>query len=319
MTDPTDTPDTTSDGTFPAGPVEFDVTYWTEDDNAENLIGDELTDEEIRASFDDDDQDESGDDNLYDLSDQDLTDFVKELQDEEEVPEGLRTSSWHLAPSLVRLRAEINRKWPHRDKRSDGSIGDASHSARESDHNPNRRRSVDAIDTDKDGISPMTLVNACKKHPACNYVIWNRVIYSRVHGFRGHRYTGPNPHNHHIHTSVMQSVSAEQSRRGWLSSTTSSSVPATKPVNRPKYTLPPWPFGDKSRYFSPYLHSKPPVYNTIKNVQRKLYSIGYEPGAIDGMFGPKLREQIVYFQYYNGLHQDGLIGYKTYSKLQRRS
>ena len=61
-------------------------------------------------------------------------------------------TSWHLAPSLAQLRREINARWPNRDKSTDGSVGDLSHAARASDHNPNSRRSVNAIDIDEDGI-----------------------------------------------------------------------------------------------------------------------------------------------------------------------
>lgn len=35
--------------------------------------------------------------------------------------------SWTLAPSLARLLDEVNRRWPNRDKRSDGTIGDRAH------------------------------------------------------------------------------------------------------------------------------------------------------------------------------------------------
>lgn len=49
----------------------------------------------------------------------------------------------------VTLRAQIDRKWPKRDKRSDGWIGDAAHRARQSDHNPDSRGIVHAIDIDE--------------------------------------------------------------------------------------------------------------------------------------------------------------------------
>ena len=271
MTDPNTSPeqvDTEADGVLePAGTITVDVTYWEEDDTPEDLIGEELTDEELRTVFADDDQDVSDDGPLFELTDEDITSFLSELASE--LGDDIREASWHLAPSLVRLRAEINRKWPRRDKRSDGSIGDASHSARDSDHNPNGRRSVNAIDTDKDGISPATLVAAAKKHPACNYVIWNRVIYSRAHGFRARRYTGVNPHNHHIHISILQTRSAEQSTRGWLGSVPAP-TPPKPPAPRSKYALPVWPFGtNRTKYFAPHLNSKPPVYTATKNVQRK--------------------------------------------------
>ena len=44
--------------------------------------------------------------------------------------------SWTLAPALVQLRQELNARWPGRSKASDGTIGDAAHKARVSEHNP---------------------------------------------------------------------------------------------------------------------------------------------------------------------------------------
>jgi len=49
----------------------------------------------------------------------------------------------------VQLRDQIDRRWPKRDKRSDGWIGDQAHSARASDHNPNKAGIVHAIDIDE--------------------------------------------------------------------------------------------------------------------------------------------------------------------------
>lgn len=59
--------------------------------------------------------------------------------------------AWQLVPAAVTLREQVNAKWPNRDKASDGSIGDAAHAARVSDHNPVNGW-VHAIDIDKDGI-----------------------------------------------------------------------------------------------------------------------------------------------------------------------
>ena len=44
--------------------------------------------------------------------------------------------TWRLARSLETLRAQINRIAPNRSKVSDGTIGDAKHASRSSDHNP---------------------------------------------------------------------------------------------------------------------------------------------------------------------------------------
>ncbi len=42
-----------------------------------------------------------------------------------------------LCAAGVTLRNQVNRAFPNRDRRSDGWVGDSSHSARKSDHNPN--------------------------------------------------------------------------------------------------------------------------------------------------------------------------------------
>jgi hypothetical protein len=121
-----------------------------------------------------------------------------------------------LAPSLSRFRYEIDRRWPRRDRRSDGWLGDAAHSSRRSDHNPNSRGIVNAIDVDKDGVNTTTIINAAIKHPSTNYVIYNRIVWSAAYGFRARRYTGSNPHTSHIHVSIKQSRTAENSTRSWL-------------------------------------------------------------------------------------------------------
>lgn len=49
----------------------------------------------------------------------------------------------------VRLRSMIDEKFPKRDRRSDGWIGDSDHQKRRSDHNPNSKGVVRAIDIDE--------------------------------------------------------------------------------------------------------------------------------------------------------------------------
>ncbi|MEV0155737.1 peptidoglycan-binding protein [Micromonospora sp. NPDC050686] len=122
----------------------------------------------------------------------------------------------HLAPALRVLREEINERWPHRDKASDGWIGDASHRLRKSDHNPDGDdHSVNAADFDIDGIDPLLVVQQCIAHPSTRYVIYNRTIWSSTRGFRPARYMGFNPHNKHLHVSVSHSRALEDSLRPW--------------------------------------------------------------------------------------------------------
>ena len=124
-------------------------------------------------------------------------------------------ASWHLAPSLAQLRREINTRWPNRDKTSDGTIGDAAHSARASDHNPNSRGSVNAIDIDEDGIDAWGLIALLVTDPRVYYVIYEGRIWQRKHGFAPRPYTGINQHRKHVHVSIIQSVAAEQNTTPW--------------------------------------------------------------------------------------------------------
>lgn len=122
--------------------------------------------------------------------------------------------SYFLAPALVQLRSEVDKKFPNRDRASDGWIGDASHAARPSDHNPcwscggRSNGIVRAIDID---ISPdgrpnrdlrRMVIRAAISDPRTWYVISNGVIYSRTNDFRPVRYTGSNPHTMHVHISL---------------------------------------------------------------------------------------------------------------------
>lgn len=143
-------------------------------------------------------------------------------------------SEWRLAPTLVTLRAEINERWPNRDKTSDGTIGNASHAAGSSDHNPDARGVVCAIDIDEDlkgptdpapsfhagtpaaGLVSELVANAkAGDTPQLYYVIYERKIYSRTYDFRARDYTGPNAHDHHLHVSVYHTASLADRTDPW--------------------------------------------------------------------------------------------------------
>jgi len=141
-------------------------------------------------------------------------------------------AEWYLAPSLVALRTEINRRWPNRNKSSDGAVGDTSHQARKSDHNPDWDSNgvVRATDTDKDGIDVQTLLNAVIGDHRVQYVIWNRHIYSRTYNWVKQAYNGSNPHTGHVHISIRHTKAAETDTSRWFPVTPSPEVDEMTPI-----------------------------------------------------------------------------------------
>jgi hypothetical protein len=89
--------------------------------------------------------------------------------------------AWRLARSLVVLRDQVNKAAPNRRKGSDGTIGNAAHRNRESDHNPDQQGVVRALDITHDpqnGMDAGRLAEALRvsKDPRIKYIISNRRI-----------------------------------------------------------------------------------------------------------------------------------------------
>lgn len=128
--------------------------------------------------------------------------------------------SWRIAESLKKLREQINAAYPNRDKSSDGSIGDARHSARRSDHNPNALGVVCAIDIDED-LSPSKTVAGIiaqiqiSRDPRVKYIIYEGRITVPGDITRWKPYHGVNPHRHHAHISVVGNSGLYDNRAEW--------------------------------------------------------------------------------------------------------
>lgn len=122
-----------------------------------------------------------------------------------------------MVPSLRLVFAELDSRWPNRDRRTDGSVRTKRPGDRPSDHHPDSAGRVHAIDIDKDGIDAnwVAQVLADKRLPT-RYVIWNRRIAERRNGFAWKKYTGTsNPHTDHIHLSIERTDSARNFKAGW--------------------------------------------------------------------------------------------------------
>jgi|1186.fasta_scaffold604614_1 hypothetical protein len=130
--------------------------------------------------------------------------------------EGPAPTHWRVAESLLKLRAQINSKFPGRSKASDGTIGDENHCPGTSDHCPQVNDGgvgvVTAMDITHDPAHELDAGQVADHlrlthDPRIKYIISNRRIanFQPLDGqpaFAWRPYTGANPHNKHFHVSV---------------------------------------------------------------------------------------------------------------------
>ncbi len=55
----------------------------------------------------------------------------------------------------------------------------------------------------------------------------------------------------------------------------------------------------------------------VRELQSKLQAAGFNPGGVDGVFGPKTRAAVVAFQRAQGISVDGIVGPQTWGRLTR--
>ena len=141
-----------------------------------------------------------------------------------------------VAKSLRTLYDQIDALAPNRDKRDDGTIGDARHRARKSDHNPDARGIVRALDVTHDpahGCDAGRIAEALRlsQDARIKYVIWARRIFyaGGSEPYRWQRYSGSDPHTGHFHLSVVA-----DDARDWSIAGAAKPRPVPKPVPPPQ-------------------------------------------------------------------------------------
>lgn len=206
---------------------------------------------------------------------------------------------WRLAKSLQQLLLQINARKPNRSKSSDGTIGDAAHSARTSDHNPDGLGTVCALDITNDpknGFMSEDIAEGLRagKDRRIKYIISNRKICSPdQQNWAWRKYSGSNPHDHHVHISVNQQFKDDD--RPWDLSQVEE------------------PSGIKVENFVP----PPPLLkigsrgNSVMELQHLL-----EVKPEDGIFGPKTKAAVQKFQSAHDLVDDGIVGPATWAQLK---
>ena len=80
---------------------------------------------------------------------------------------------------------------------------------------------------------------------------------------------------------------------------------------------PAWPGSVLAEAPDPALPTAEPVLRTgmpgqnVKDVQSRLYTLGYYQAEIDGQYGAATKEAVIAFQKRNGLGADGIVGAET--------
>jgi hypothetical protein len=219
---------------------------------------------------------------------------------------------WRLAHSLEQLRNQVNVLYPSRSKDSDGSIGDASHASRSSDHNPwitdgtgiNVVSAIDITHDPKSGCDSYRMAEQLRlgRDARIKYIISNRRICAGSEGpqpWTWRPYTGINPHDHHVHISVKSDKAHYDDTSPWqlarLAEAPAAITPQTKVV-----TLPTLRKGSKG--------------DDVAKLQRFLVGKSLEI-KVDGDFGDVTRIAVIQLQKAAGLVADGVVGPQTWKAL----
>lgn len=107
------------------------------------------------------------------------------------------------SPAAKALLKQATAISPKRNKASDGLLPSAAHLKQNPNSDHNTGLAVDLTHDPKNGIDCTVIFQKLKADPRVAYLIFNGKIWSRARAKEGdRRYTGPNPHNHHLHVSI---------------------------------------------------------------------------------------------------------------------
>ena len=212
--------------------------------------------------------------------------------------------AWKNAPAIESLKAAVLSAYTPAVRKSTyvGTVGDAAHAARKSDHNPNGRGYVCAIDVGfedetQDDLFVQALVRA--KDPRLSYIIsdgkmWRSYAKPGIPAWTAAKYSGPNPHKRHVHVSVSQDPRLYMDAARW------SVTPAPAPD---RLVLKTGSTGARVRLLQDGLRRVFPAYAGSL--------------AIDGDYGPATERAVREFQRRSALTVDGIVGPATAAALSR--
>jgi len=214
------------------------------------------------------------------------------------------TRPYREALALVQLKKQIDAAVPNRSRVSDGWIGDAAHASRTSDHNPyivDKKgygvvRARDFTHDPKNGMDSYVLAENLRQSgdKRISYIISNGRIANPGKPWRA--YHGSNPHDHHVHVSVVESPALYDSEAPWK---IGSLAHVPTPGDRPVQPVPDDPVlrrGSKGE--------------KVAELQRMLGI------TADSDFGPATERAVKAFQTQRSLVSDGVVGPATWRALR---
>src|ERR1044072_3550824 len=223
---------------------------------------------------------------------------------------------WRVAKSLNVLLNQLNVMFPGRDKSSDGSIGDAAHATRDSNHNPwvhdsNGQPVVTARDFTNDpkhmDSHLLALALVASRDQRIKYVIDHGKICAGNLGpqpWVWRKYNGINQHDHHCHLSVIDQQGRYDDETQWVikmpeASAEDLSAKQATPPAKTYITL-----------------RKGSTGAEVGRLQQLLNKHGYSKVVVDDAFGKQTRVAVVAFQNANKLVGDGVVGKYTWLALE---
>ena len=229
---------------------------------------------------------------------------------------------WKLAPALAKLIAETNAKWPNRSKAFDGTIGDAAHQKRDSEHNPDENGIVLAADITLGGTNRAEFLDAVIGDPRVHYVINKDKIYSRSYNWAARPYKGANRHTGYAHVSLRNRVSesasaatvkaAANDTSSWFDAKSAPKEVEAKPVEsaKPVSVLKKGSKGARVKALQQGLNRVFPAYRKAVAPKGMLLTV-------DGVYGDHTARWVMEFQRRVGLKPDAIVGDKTVASLAR--
>jgi peptidoglycan hydrolase-like protein with peptidoglycan-binding domain len=243
--------------------------------------------------------------------------------------------AWEVVPSLLELKDQLNKRFPKRDTKSDGTIGNVAHQGSSSSHNPDktgnpeyrdgdskdevRARDIDKDLNDVDGVTMEIVVQLWVTLARAGilwwvrYIIYNGRIWHKSDGFKTRTYTGSNKHDQHVHitTDFNQKADEATGTNWYLTTLTKPKPPAPKPKPPTVKVIKKGDTGQAVVHIQDFFRRVFPAYRNEVSVQRGRVIV------VDGNFGAQTEAWVKEFQQRTGLNRDGVVGPLTLTKFRK--